>query len=99
MEIFRKKTINQIADEGMVALKNVLGYLLLPIAIPIMFVQEVISFIREKTGLRRRTLEGKVPYMNLQNQLLSISKLFWELVGLSIPYPVRDRDVKVEPDI
>ncbi len=55
-----KKRIQEIGDEGILALKNVLGYLLLPIAIPLMFIQELISYVREKTGLRRRTLEGKV---------------------------------------
>lgn len=46
--------------EGLESLKDILSYLLIPLAVPLIFIQEIIAFVREKVGLNNRTLEEKV---------------------------------------
>jgi len=50
----------RVIQDGEQPIKNFLGYLFLPITIPIMFFQELVTYIKQRFGLQRRTLEGKV---------------------------------------
>lgn len=40
--------------------KLLLGYFALPIALPLIFLQECLAWFRKRTGLSDRSLEGKV---------------------------------------
>ena len=53
-------SLRDIVDEGMSSFQTLLSYVLLPLALPFVFVQEVISWVIELLGLNKRQLEGKV---------------------------------------
>jgi hypothetical protein len=55
-----RESVKEIVENGLAQLSTILSYLLLPVALPMIFVQESIAWFREKVGLNNRSLEGKV---------------------------------------
>lgn len=59
---FDRESVQKLADEFLLQAKNVLSYLLLPVSIPLLFCQETIVYLREVTGMGKRSLEGQVSF-------------------------------------
>jgi len=55
-----RDSVKELVENGISTLQTLLSYLLLPVALPMIFLQECIAWFREKVGLNNRSLEGKV---------------------------------------
>lgn len=71
--------VKEAMDQAFSTLQTIFSYFLLPVALPFVFFQECLTWFREKVGLNKRSMEGKVCKTWISCNTRKNWKIWWKL--------------------